>query len=37
VTWETYELYYQSVVENILAYAAGQPLNILNPSVLGKK
>ena len=36
VTWETYELYYQSVVENILAYAAGQPLNILNPSVLEK-
>ena len=37
VTWETYELYYAAVVGNILAYAAGAPVNVANPEVLQKK
>ena len=36
VTWETYELYYEAVVGNILAYAAGTPANVANPEVLKK-
>jgi len=37
VTWETYELYYDAVVENILAYCKGEPVNVANPDVLKKK
>jgi D-3-phosphoglycerate dehydrogenase / 2-oxoglutarate reductase len=37
VTWETYELYYAAVVENIVAYAAGKPIHMLNPEVLQKQ
>ena len=37
VTWETYELYYDAVVDNIVAYAAGTPANVANPQVLQKK
>ena len=37
VTWETYELYYSAVVDNILAYAAGTPANVANPEVLQRK
>ena len=37
VTWETYELYYDAVVGNILAYLAGAPANVANPEVLQKK
>ena len=37
VTWETYELYYSVVVDNILAYIAGAPTNVANPEVLQKK
>ncbi|HTE14949.1 MAG TPA: D-2-hydroxyacid dehydrogenase family protein [Burkholderiales bacterium] len=37
VTWETYELYYDAAVSNILAYAAGAPTNVANPDVLQKK
>lgn len=36
VTWETYELYYAAVVDNILAYLAGAPTNVANPDVLKK-
>ena len=36
VTWETYELYYAAVVDNILAYAAGAPTNVANPDVLAR-
>ena len=32
----TYESYYGTVVDSILGYAAGKPVNILNPEVLGK-
>ena len=37
VTWETYELYYDAVVGNILAYLAGAPANVANREVLQKK
>jgi D-3-phosphoglycerate dehydrogenase len=36
VTWETYELYYEAAVENLVAYANGAPINVLNPDVLKK-
>ncbi len=36
VTWETYELYYDAAVENILAYVKGAPTNVANPDVLKK-
>ena len=36
VTWETYELYYAAVVDNILAYLAGTPTNVANPEVLAR-
>jgi D-3-phosphoglycerate dehydrogenase len=34
---ETYETYYGVVVDQILAYAAGNPIHVINPAVLGKK
>ena len=37
VTWETYELYYDAAVDNIVAYAAGTPANVANPEVLQKQ
>ena len=37
VTWETYELYYDAAVDNIVAYAAGKPANVANPDVLQKQ
>jgi D-3-phosphoglycerate dehydrogenase / 2-oxoglutarate reductase len=37
VTQESYEDYYNVVVEDILAYAAGKPSHVLNPEALGKK
>jgi D-3-phosphoglycerate dehydrogenase len=33
---ETYEKYYGAAVDNILAYAAGKPANVLNPDALKK-
>ena len=33
---ENYELYYWLVVDQILAYAAGNPINVLNPAALAK-
>ena len=36
VTWETYELYYDAVVDNVVAYASGKPTNVANPEVLQK-
>jgi len=32
----TYESYYGTVVDSILGYAAGKPVNVLNPEVLNK-
>ena len=34
---ENYELYYGLVVDQILAYAGGHPINVLNPEVIGKR
>lgn len=33
---ETYESYYGIVVEQVLAYAAGNPINVLNPEAIKK-
>ena len=33
---DTYEKYYGAAVDNILAYAEGKPVNLLNPEVLKK-
>jgi D-3-phosphoglycerate dehydrogenase len=37
VTREGYEEYYGVVVDDILAFAAGKPQNVLNPAAIGKK
>jgi D-3-phosphoglycerate dehydrogenase len=37
VTRESYEEYYDVVVDDILAYAAGKPSHVLNPEVIGRK
>jgi D-3-phosphoglycerate dehydrogenase len=34
---ENYEIYYGIVIDQILAYAGGNPINVLNPAVVGKK
>jgi D-3-phosphoglycerate dehydrogenase len=34
---DTYEEYYDVVVEQIVAFAAGKPINVVNPEALGKK
>jgi D-3-phosphoglycerate dehydrogenase len=34
---DNYELYYGLVVDQILAYAAGNPINVLNPEAIRKK
>ncbi len=37
VTQEAYEQYYGVVVDQIVAFAAGKPINVANPEVLEKK
>jgi D-3-phosphoglycerate dehydrogenase len=37
VTHESYEEYYAVVVDDIVAFAAGKPSNVLNPEAIGKK
>jgi D-3-phosphoglycerate dehydrogenase len=37
VTRESYEEYYAVVVDDIVAFAAGKPSNVLNPEAIGKK
>ena len=34
---DNYEAYYGAVVDQILAYAAGNPINVVNPEAVGKK
>jgi D-3-phosphoglycerate dehydrogenase len=34
---DNYELYYEIVVDQILAYAAGHPVNVVNPGAVGRK
>jgi len=36
VARENYEAYYGTAIDQILAYAAGKPINVANPEVLGK-
>ena len=36
VEQRTYESYFGNAIEQILAFAAGKPINVLNPEVLGK-
>ena len=33
----TYESYFGTAIDQILAYAAGKPINVVNPEALGKK
>ncbi len=37
VTRETYDTYFGVIVDQILAYAAGKPINVINPQVVGQK
>ena len=34
---DSYESYYDAAVEQIVAYAEGKPMNVVNPEALGKK
>ena len=34
---EIYELYYGIMIDQILAYASGRPINVLNSAAVGKK
>ena len=34
VTQESYKVFYNGVIENILAFSAGEPIRVLNPDVL---
>jgi len=34
---DSYESYYDDAVEQIVAYAGGKPINVVNPESLGKK
>jgi D-3-phosphoglycerate dehydrogenase len=34
---ESYEKYYDTAVDQIVAYAQGKPVNVINPEALGKK
>jgi D-3-phosphoglycerate dehydrogenase len=37
VEHDSYEAYYDNAVEQIVAYAEGKPINVVNPAALGKK
>ncbi|HWP60351.1 MAG TPA: D-2-hydroxyacid dehydrogenase family protein [Candidatus Acidoferrales bacterium] len=37
VEQETYETYYGRAVDHILAYAAGKPINVINPEALARR
>jgi D-3-phosphoglycerate dehydrogenase len=37
VEHDSYESYYNDAVEQIVAYAQGKPINVVNPEALGKK
>jgi len=36
VTREEYDLQFSDVFDQIVAYAAGVPINVVNPAVLGR-
>jgi len=37
VTREEYELQFSDIFDQIVAYAAGNPINVVNPDVLGSR
>jgi len=37
VTRDEYELQFSDIFDQIVAYAAGKPINVVNPEVLGPK
>ncbi|MGZ9079722.1 MAG: D-2-hydroxyacid dehydrogenase family protein [Burkholderiales bacterium] len=37
VEWSTLEAYYGAAVDNLVAYASGQPANIMNPEALSRR
>jgi D-3-phosphoglycerate dehydrogenase / 2-oxoglutarate reductase len=37
VTREEYELQFSDIFDQVLAFAAGAPINVVNPGVLGKR
>jgi D-3-phosphoglycerate dehydrogenase len=37
VEYDSYESYYDAAVDQIVAYAAGKPANVINPQVLGTR
>jgi D-3-phosphoglycerate dehydrogenase len=37
VTHEEYETQFGEIFDQILAYAAGKPINVINPEVLGAR
>jgi D-3-phosphoglycerate dehydrogenase len=36
VTWDEYELQFSDVFDQIVAYARGTPINVINPAVLAR-
>jgi D-3-phosphoglycerate dehydrogenase / 2-oxoglutarate reductase len=37
VTRDEYELQFADIFEQVVAYAAGRPINVVNPEVLGAR
>jgi len=37
VTREEYEIQFRDIFDQIVAYAGGKPINVVNPDVLGGK
>jgi D-3-phosphoglycerate dehydrogenase len=37
VTRDEYELQFSDIFDQIIAYAAGAPINVVNPDVLGRR
>ena len=37
VTWDEYEVQFSDVFGQIVAYAAGTPINVVNPKVLERR
>jgi D-3-phosphoglycerate dehydrogenase len=37
VTWDEYELQFSDVFDQIVEYAKGTPINVINPAVLERR
>jgi len=37
VTWDEYELQFSDVFDQIVEYAKGNPINVVNPAALGRR